>query len=118
MKQSHYRSQRQLQFECQFWADCRKARRFEKGRLESICQPLGSLRASWPALSHHLWVWFAAEKVYPGRKFMDYALLGDDVVIADENVGPVYASLVKDIGVSISSLKLLWMNSRCLIQGV
>lgn len=32
---------------------------------------------------------------------MDYALLGDDVVIADENVGPVYASLVKDIGVSI-----------------
>lgn len=49
---------------------------------------------------------------------MDYALLGDDVVIADENVGPVYASLVKDIGVSISSLKLLWMNSRCLIQGV
>lgn len=47
---------------------------------------------------------------------MDYALLGDDVVIADENVGPVYASLVKDIGVSIS--KLLWMNSRCLIQGI
>ncbi|KAK8946020.1 hypothetical protein KSP40_PGU001144 [Platanthera guangdongensis] len=28
---------------------------------------------------------------------MDYALIGDDVVIADENVGPVYASLVKDI---------------------
>lgn len=56
-------------------------------------QPLG-YHSSWPlfALSHHLLVWDCAEQVYPGRVFTDYAVLGDDVVIADKNVASVYES--------------------------
>ncbi|KAK8963071.1 hypothetical protein KSP40_PGU001341 [Platanthera guangdongensis] len=40
-------------------------------------QPLGSY-SSWAlfALSHHMMVWFAAKKVYPGSKFLDYGILG------------------------------------------
>lgn len=47
-------------------------------------QPLGLL-SSWPlfALCHHFIVWFCANKVYPGKVFKRYALLGDDIVIAD-----------------------------------
>lgn len=35
-------------------------------------------------------VWLAAEKVYPGETFLSYAVLGDDVLIADERVAPVW----------------------------
>lgn len=47
---------------------------------------------AWPlfALSHHLIIWWCAELVYPGRVFTNYAVLGDDVVIADENVATRY----------------------------
>lgn len=47
-------------------------------------QPLGYL-SSWPlfSLCHHFLVRCAAEDVYPGRRFLDYALLGDDIVIGD-----------------------------------
>lgn len=47
-------------------------------------QPLGYY-SSWPlfALSHHYLVWWCAEQVHPGVRFMDYAVLGDDVIIAD-----------------------------------
>lgn len=38
------------------------------------------------SLTHHILVWWAAEQVYPGRKFLDYALLGDDIAIADRLV--------------------------------
>jgi len=50
-------------------------------------QPLGYY-SSWPlfSLSHHYIVWVANENVYPGTKFTQYALLGDDIVIADELV--------------------------------
>jgi hypothetical protein len=50
-------------------------------------QPLGFL-SSWPlfGLCHHLVVWHAAEQCYPGRKFKRYALLGDDLVLADDRV--------------------------------
>lgn len=48
------------------------------------------LDASWPlfALSHHVYVWQAAEQcdLLEGRKFVNYAILGDDLVIADERV--------------------------------
>lgn len=53
-------------------------------------QPLGYY-SSWPlfALNHHFLIWLAAEQVYPGRTFDRYAVLGDDVVIADEKPGPM-----------------------------
>lgn len=71
-------------------------------------QPLGYY-ASWPlfALSHHILVWWCAEQVHPGLTFDRYAVLGDDVVIADEAVAWVYEQELKNLGVSISYSKSL-----------
>ncbi|XLT13214.1 hypothetical protein HN51_058904 [Arachis hypogaea] len=69
-------------------------------------QPLG-YRSSWPlfALSHHLVVWVAAEQEYPGKVFKKYAVLGDDVVIADPKVASRYETLVHRLGVKVSAAK-------------
>lgn len=66
-------------------------------------QPLG-YSSSWPlfALSHHMLVWFAAEQCYPGKKFCDYAILGDEIVIADDSVAREYTALLNELGVEIS----------------
>lgn len=71
-------------------------------------QPLG-YRGSWPlfALSHHLVIWWAAEKVMPGKKFLDYAVLGDDVVIANERVAQWYKYALGALQVKISVAKSL-----------
>lgn len=71
-------------------------------------QPLGFL-SSWPlfALTHHTIVWAAAELVRPGEKFRDYALLGDDVVIADEQVAISYRRIMEGLKVKISDVKSL-----------
>ena len=65
--------------------------------------------SSWPlfALSHHVVLWWIAEQIYPGRRFLDYAILGDDVVIADEKVATMYRSLITKWGVKISETKSL-----------
>lgn len=66
---------------------------------------------SWTlfALSHHYIVWIAAEIAYPRRKdpFWDYAILGDDVVIGDEQVAKEYTHLLSRMGVTISLSKSL-----------
>lgn len=73
-----------------------------------VGQPLGYL-SSWPlfALAHHFIVWVAAEQVYPGKRFWDYALLGDDIVIADKEVARSYRSIMEELRVSISDVKSL-----------
>ncbi|KAI5664245.1 hypothetical protein M9H77_23568 [Catharanthus roseus] len=53
-------------------------------------------------------------KVHPGKKFDRYAVLGDDVLIADQHVGPVYKSFIDDIGVKISTLKSIVSNTGCI----
>lgn len=58
-------------------------------------------------------VWHAAERVYPGRLFLDYAVLGDDVVIADQKVDKEYASTLAGLGVAISPTKSLVSNVGC-----
>lgn len=77
-------------------------------------QPLGYY-ASWPlfALSHHLLVWAVADEVYPGRVFLDYAVLGDDVLIADRAVATLYRQKIDSLGVSISEAKSLISSSGC-----
>lgn len=74
-------------------------------------QPLGSL-SYWPiiALSHHMIVWDAAEQVHPGLQFTDYAILGDDVVICDDEVAKAYMRNIDDIQVKISFHKSLISN--------
>lgn len=71
-------------------------------------QPLGYYM-SWPlfSISHHFFVWYSAEQVYPGRKFESYAVLGDDVVIADAKVAAVYRQTLEDLCVEISTQKSL-----------
>lgn len=48
-------------------------------------------------------VWMAAKVAYPNRKspFWDYAILGDDVVIADARVADEYTKLLDRMGVTI-----------------
>lgn len=78
-----------------------------------VCgQPLGYY-ASWPlfALTHHILVWYAAEQVHPGVHFTRYAVIGDDVVIADEQVAKVYEAALGELGVSISYTKSLISHS-------
>jgi hypothetical protein len=60
---------------------------------------------SWAlfALSHHYIVWLAAELEYPkSGPFIRYAVLGDDIVIADRGVADRYRQLLDKMGVSIS----------------
>lgn len=84
---------------------------FVEKQPSTICfikgQPLGYY-SSWPlfALTHHILIWWCAEQVYPFRKFADYAVLGDDVVIADSRVAAIYESALKKLGVSISYQKI------------
>lgn len=40
--------------------------------------------------------------IYPGRRLTDYAILGDDVVIADESVAAMYSANLSRLGVEIS----------------
>lgn len=92
---------------------------FVKRKLSSVCfvagQPLGYY-SSWAlfSLTHHLLVWLSAERVYPGKKFTSYAVLGDDILIADDRVAPIYASYVERLGVEISYLKSISSTTGCI----
>lgn len=83
---------------------------FVKRTFSRVCfvagPPLGYY-GSWAlfSLSHHFIVWLSAEKVDPGHVFRDYAVLGDDYIIADKLVAPVYAEYVERLGVDVSYAK-------------
>ncbi|MCE5167184.1 hypothetical protein HAX54_041616, partial [Datura stramonium] len=68
-------------------------------------QPLGYC-GSWSlfALSHHYLVWIAKKRAYPMSQtpFIDYSLLGDDILITDAKVAEQYSSLLDKLGVTIS----------------
>lgn len=50
---------------------------------------------------------YCAEQVYPGMRFRNYALLGDDIVIGDARVADVYKDVIQRLGVKISLPKSL-----------
>jgi hypothetical protein len=52
-------------------------------------------------------VWIAALRATPGRVFRDYAILGDDIVIADSKVAQEYKKIMQDLEVTISTEKSL-----------
>jgi len=68
-------------------------------------QPMGAY-SSWScfSLSHHLVVQYSAKMVnkYP---FSNYLLLGDDIVISDDDVARQYKKLMSDLDVPISNQK-------------
>lgn len=76
----------------------------------AVGQPMGAL-SSWAmlALTHHALVQMAAKRAYPERSgwFLLYAVLGDDVVIADRSVAREYLRIMRSIGVEISLAKSL-----------
>jgi hypothetical protein len=65
--------------------------------------------SSWAmlALTHHFIVQLAARRVGFVGWFPYYAVLGDDVVIADEAVANVYLRIMRDLGVGINMSKSL-----------
>lgn len=54
-----------------------------------VGHPLG-YSSSWPLSFLHILVWHCAEKVHPGKYFDRYAILGDDIVMANSRVASVY----------------------------
>jgi len=90
-----------------------------KGRKGSVTafrvgQPLGAY-SSWPvfALTHHLIVQYCAGAPSSGKWFDRYALLGDDIVIADKGVADRYLEIMERIGVKISIPKSLVSHTGC-----
>nr|TKS02728.1 hypothetical protein D5086_0000161290 [Populus alba] len=63
--------------------------------------------------SHSLTTCWCADQVHPGMKFDSYAVLGDDVVIADSSVAKVYERALEQFGVMISYQKSLISNTGC-----
>lgn len=76
-------------------------------------QPMGAL-SSWNmlAFAHHALVQFAAYRVNVTSStkpwFEDYAVLGDDVVIAGREVARSYMEVMAHLGVGIALHKSLW----------
>lgn len=73
-----------------------------------VGQPMGAY-SSWAvfALTHHCMVQVAATRTGYKGWYPFYALLGDDIVIAGEDVAKAYLALAGQIGVEISMAKSL-----------
>jgi len=58
---------------------------------------MGAL-SSWGmlALTHHVIVQVAAARVGFDKTFTDYAILGDDIVVANQSVAKAYHALMTD----------------------
>ncbi|CAI8608469.1 unnamed protein product [Vicia faba] len=56
-------------------------------------------------------IWWCAEKIYPGKRFDKYAILGDDICIADSKVAEVYLSTLKDLGFLVNLTTLSRLQS-------
>jgi len=79
-------------------------------------QPLGYY-SSWAlfSLSHHFLVWLAAEvALQSDSRFEWYALLGDDIVIANKKVAEEYCRMLDIMGVAISKEKSFLSNNGSL----
>lgn len=78
-------------------------------------QPMGAL-TSWAvfSLTHHILVQYAAFKAYGKIEWFElYALLGDDIVLADAKVAEQYLCLLQVIGVEYGLAKSLISKSGC-----
>lgn len=90
------------------------AKKFARERLPAsvkyaVGQPMGAL-SSWGmlALTHHFLVAHAARRAgYAIGTFSSYAILGDDIVIAEGRVARQYLQLMQELGVGIGLAKSL-----------
>ena len=74
----------------------------------TVGQPMGAL-SSWAmlAFTHHFLVQYSANRVGHEGWFPLYAILGDDIVIADRRVALSYLKVMDTLGVGISMYKSL-----------
>lgn len=81
----------------------------------AVGQPMGAY-SSWGmlALVHHAMVQYSAHRAGIGGWFALYAVLGDDVVIADARVARKYRALCRYLGVTIGLEKSLVATGRTL----
>jgi hypothetical protein len=82
----------------------------------AVGQPMGAY-SSWAmlAVTHHAIVQLAAMRVYRVRGWFEwYAVLGDDIVIADEAVAQEYLKIMAVIGVEIGLAKSLVSRTKSL----
>nr|QDH88411.1 MAG: RNA-dependent RNA polymerase [Mitovirus sp.] len=72
----------------------------------AVGQPMGAY-SSWGmlALTHHVIVQVAASRVGLPLWFRDYAVLGDDIIIANDLVANSYKAIMTDLGVEINMAK-------------
>ncbi|AHI43533.1 RNA-dependent RNA polymerase [Fusarium circinatum mitovirus 1] len=72
----------------------------------SVGQPMGAY-SSWAAftLTHHLVVSWSAYKSRKTMNFDQYIILGDDIVIKDDNIANIYKGQMMRMGVDISDAK-------------
>ena len=71
-------------------------------------QPLGYYGPWSPfSLSRHYLVWLAAQHAQPNRDapFTDYAILGDDVIIASDSIASQHTKLLAKLSIQISYSK-------------
>jgi len=82
----------------------------------AVGQPMGAL-SSWAmlALVHHAIVGFAAKRAKV-KVFNRYAVLGDDVVIADSRVAKQYLLILQEIGVSVGLAKSIISKRKMVIE--
>nr|UTQ48829.1 RNA-dependent RNA polymerase [Monilinia fructicola mitovirus 12] len=78
----------------------------------AVGQPMGAL-SSWAmlALTHHIIVQIAARRVGFKTWFEEYAVLGDDIVIANKSVADAYLFVMEQLGVDINLSKSLISNT-------
>lgn len=79
----------------------------------AVGQPMGAY-SSWAAfaITHHAFVQFAWKLSGGSGWFRDYALLGDDIMIANHKVATKYRWLCQQAGIGISIAKSMASNQR------
>jgi hypothetical protein len=80
-----------------------------------VGQPMGAY-SSWAmlAITHHVLVQFAARRAGHRSWFLWYAVLGDDVVIADRAVANQYVKVMSELGVKIGFHKSIVSSNSSL----
>jgi hypothetical protein len=96
---------------------CKAAKLGNRGKdlRYAVGQPMGAF-SSWAmlALTHHAMVQFAAYRAGEAKWFDRYAVLGDDIVIADDRVALEYRKFCELVGLSIGIAKSLEARGKTL----
>lgn len=84
----------------------------------TVGQPMGAL-TSWAmlAITHHTivqWAAYRAGVIKHGEWFSDYAVLGDDIVLANPRVSESYLEVLRELGVQVGLAKSLTSSSGAL----